>query len=483
MPKPKHVVWITTDHMRYDCVGAHGNPAMHTPTLDRLAREGIDFDRCYCQNPLCMPSRASFMTGYYPQQLAVTENGFCLQPGLVPTVADHFRAAGYQTAQIGKLHFQSHEDNDLDPRARHDYGFDVFWCDEEPGCYDGAYLRWLRSERPELETTFHLSRPNAPARAESDATGRVLDAPWEYSFSGWIAQQAERYLRAWGGRRRPQFMHLGFYAPHPPLNPTSEMFAPYEGIALPPLHRRDGEADGKPPAVAGPGRACADWPAERFERYRRHFYAMVTGVDLAVARVMAALESMGALEDTLIIFSSDHGDLCGDHGGVSKGTSFYEEIMRLPLTLWWPAGLGRAGRRVAGLVEMVDLLPTLIGLCGGAVPLAMPGRDYAPALLGGETPATRDDVFAYHGPGAMMLRNATHKYLRYEALPDASGPASAPVDGGPREVLYDLAAEPEEFTDRAGDPAYEETLRSLRDRALSRALRASAAPRTKTYRF
>jgi arylsulfatase A-like enzyme len=472
MPQPRHVIWITTDHMRYDGVGALGNPAMHTPNLDRLVRGGVSFERCYAQNPLCMPSRCSFMTGLYPQQTGVTENGHGLPPDFTPTVATAFKAAGFQTAQIGKLHFQPHEEHDLDPRARHAYGFDHVCLAEEPGCYDDAYTRWLRQEHPGLVETFRVPRPVSAARTE-ERHGYVLDAPWQASFSGWIANQFERYFCTWGGRHgAPQFVHLGFYAPHPPLNPTREMFEPYRGAALPPARRREAEWGDKPEPLAGMLRGWAERFTEaELGEYRRHFYAMVTGVDLAVGDVMQKLEAAGVLDDTLVVFGSDHGDLCGDHGGRSKGISFYDEIMRLPLVLHWPNGLGRAPRAVEGLAEMVDVLPTLLGLCGAPVPGVMAGRNYAPALLaGGDVPA-RSDAFAYHEPGHMMLRTDTHKYIRY-AWP-----------GGDTEVLYDLAADPDEFVNIAGTAAGRAALPALRERALSRALQASRSAQRRVYRF
>jgi arylsulfatase A-like enzyme len=300
-----------------------------------------------------------------------------------------------------------------------------------------------------------------------------LDAPWQASFSGWIANQFERYFRTWGGRHgSPQFIHLGFYAPHPPLNPTREMFEPYRDATLPAPKRCESEWADKPEPLAGMLRGWADrYNPEMLMDYRRHFYAMVSGVDMAVGEVLRMLSDAGVLDDTLLVFSSDHGDLCGDHGGVSKNVSHYEEIMRLPLVLRWPNGLGSAPRRVEGMVEMVDLLPTLLGLCGAKVPSVMAGRNYAPALLAGEAPKTRPDVFAYHDPGHMMLRTETHKYLRY-ARPD-----------GATEVLFDLREDPDEFTNLADTPAAREILLDLRNRALGRALESSRSAQKAVFRY
>ncbi len=463
-PTPRRVIWISTDHMRYDCIGAHGNPAMHTPNLDRLVNQGVSFEQCYVQNPLCMPSRASFMTGLYPQQTGVTQNGNTLRPDFEPTVARTFKAGGYQTVQIGKLHFQEHEDNDLDPRARHDYGFDVFWSSEEPGCYEDAYMTWLRTQRPDLVDVFRLPRSSHPDR-KSEENGRVLDAPWQFSHSGWVSTIAQIYLQARHSSK--QFAHLGFYAPHPPLNPTREMFEPYADAEIPEPVWSENEWQDKPEPLARFLRMKPDWTMERFVDYRRHFYAMVTGVDLAVGALLDMLERNDMLDDTLIVFMSDHGDMCGDHHMIMKQGSWFDQLMRQPCVLHWPAGFGRQGRRVSELVEMVDLLPTLLDLAGCHVPEVMVGRSHAEALRTGGPVDGREDVFAYHEPpmGA-MVRTATHKYIRY-------GPGA--------EVLYDLREQPYEVANRANDdPA---TLAMMRERLLQRLMEASRSPQPHLWRY
>ena len=409
---PRNVIWITTDHMRYDFIGAHGNTDMHTPNLDALINQGISFERCYANNPLCMPSRCSFMTGLYPPQTQVTFNGQELASDFTPTVAQCFANGGYRTVQIGKLHFQCHEDSDLDPKPKDRYGFDVFQLSEEPGCYDDAYITWLRGERPDLVETFTLPRPMSPARHTESRRFHVLDAPWEYSHSGWVATQATRYLYAWGKRAERQFLHLGLYAPHPPLNPTREMFEPYRDIDIKITRSEEDWADANQMDEA------------TLKEYKRHFYAMISGVDFAIGKLIEALKANGEFEDTLIIFGSDHGDACGDHGRTSKGSSYYEGIMRLPLVFYWPKGLGTPGKRESGLVEMVDVLPTILGLTGLPIPPVMQGQSYADSMQQGQTIDGRQDVYAYDGNGDIMLRSHDFKYNRYVR--------------DNREVLYDL---------------------------------------------
>ncbi len=461
-PTPSNIIWITTDHMRYDCIGAHGNSAMHTPNLDRLVENGVSFNRCYANNPVCMPSRCSFMSGCYPQQTGVMTNGQELDPAFYPTVARCFAAGGYRTAQIGKLHFENHEDHDLDPRPRNSYGFQVFQLSEEPGCYEDAYRTWLQTEYPDLVETFTVLRPSSPQRLTADQERmKVLEAPWEASHSGWVATQACRYLATWARRPEPQFLHLGFYAPHPPLNPTSEMFAPYDQAEVMPLTRS--EIDWNDPQKLDP---------DTLLEYRRHFYAMVTGVDMAVGRILTELEEKGMLEDTLIVFCSDHGDTCGDHGRVGKGPDYYESIMRVPLIFHWPRGLsGSEGRKIEEKIEMVDVLPTLLNLANLSVPAEMQGNSYAEALRSGTPVQGREDVYAVHAPGHIMLRTDRYKYIRYNRKTE------------PKEVLYDLHQDPDEFVNVVEDHGYQDVLTNLRHRALTRTLNASDSIQQERLRF
>lgn len=466
-PVPKNVIWITTDHQRFDSVAANGNPEIVTPNMDRLVQGGVSFTKAIAQNPVCMPSRCSFMTGLYPQQVGVTWNGGCLPDEFEPTVARCLGGLGYQTAQIGKLHFQPHEDHDLDPRPRYRYGFDVFYGAEEPGCYEDAYRTWLGTEYPEYKNLFRIERSSSPARPRltnpvGGYEGRVLDAPWQASFSGWIASMACNFLDQRRRRHGRQFLHLGFYAPHPPLNPTREMFEPYRDRVL------------SPPSFTGAERRESGlsrefWDEDRLLAYKRHFYAMVTGVDFAIGGVLRKLEELGELDDTLILFNSDHGDACGDHFRLEKGYSMlYDGVVRVPLVFHWPNGIPARGLRAEPLVELVDVLPTLLELCGGGVPDVMVGRSFAEALRRGEAPAGREDALTYSHDNAgphVMLTTPTHKYILSRG----------------REILWDLRGEGGESHNAAAEQP--DVIAELRWRLLNRLAAAGRSGRPHHHLF
>jgi arylsulfatase len=413
MKRPKNIIWITTDHQRFDNIAAHGNAEIITPNMDRLVREGVSCKRAIVQSPVCMPSRCSFMTGLYPQQSGVTWNGACLPDDFEPSVARLFNRMGYQTTQIGKLHFQPHEDHDLDPRPRNRYGFDTFYIAEEPGCYEDAYRTWLETEYPQYKEALHIERSSSPQRPRlnnpvGDYEGRVLDVPWEASFSGWIAQMACNFLDQRQRRRPLQFMHLGFYAPHPPLNPTREMMEPYAGRELSAPTFTDEERK--------KSRLSSElWDSDRLLAYKRHFYGMTTGVDMALGQILAKLEAIDQLEETLIIFNSDHGDACGDHFELEKYYDlFYDGVVRVPLVFYWPGGIPAQGLSGSGMTELIDILPTVMDLCGQPVDETLMGQSMAADLLAGKALAGRSDALTFshdlEGPHA-MLTTPTHKYI------------------------------------------------------------------------
>jgi arylsulfatase A-like enzyme len=442
--------------MRYDHIGAYGDRGMVTPALDRLVEHGVNFHNCFTQNPMCMPSRCSFMTGLYPQQTGVTHNGYCLPPDFEPTVATAFKAGGYLTGQIGKLHFQPHDNLDYSVAPRHTYGFDVFWPSEERGNYSDPYYHWLEGKYPQYASLFRCPRSSDDSRNSTEKAPRPLDAPWQASQAGWIVETARDFLKT--RRNDDVLLHLGFYNPHPPLLPVREAWDCYSNRAPAPPRRYPQEWQDKPAPLANMLQHRSDWLDADFLAYRKGLAAMVTECDLAIGWLVEQLRINQMLDDTLLVFSSDHGDFAGDHSITHKSSACYDEVMRVPLVLHWPNGLGTKRRDVDGLIEMVDLLPTLLGLSGSHIPKVMEGVSYADSLLDGQEIAGRDDVFAYHGDGQAMLRTRSHKLIRYLHR-DA-------------EVLYDFSDPDHERINRAADAACTDTLDEMRDRLLTRMLSA-----------
>jgi arylsulfatase A-like enzyme len=455
--RPSRVIWITTDHQRFDCVAANGNPAIHTPNLDRLVKGGVSFDNVFIQHPACMPSRASFMTGLYPTQTGVTCNGMELPFTGVQTCADIFAQNGFETAQIGKLHFQCHWSHDLRLSPRHPYGFHYFMLAEEPGRYDDAYGMWLRTEHPEHAREMTMPRVFFAGPKKHEKHLVTVEAPAEFSHPGFCATQTIKYLTHCQGQPRC-FLHMGMYAPHPPFNPPKDIFARYANAALPQPEWREDETADKPDPLR---RSILEYRKLGYDAttQRRYFYAMCTLLDSQVGRLLDFLEKRGELDDTLILFMSDHGDMLGDHSLYNK-SQYYHQVLRVPAIMHWPRGLS-GGRRVAGLVEAVDLLPTLCDLAGVNPAVPMSGISIADALRSGKTESLRPDVLTMHGapqqPLEGALRTAEFNYIRF---------------GQGREVLFDLKRDPNEFVNCAQKDEYRPRLVEMRERLLDRILAA-----------
>ena len=266
---------------------------------------------------------------------------------------------------------------------------------------------------------------------------------------------------------------MGIYAPHPPLNPPKDILARYDGVEIPQPHWDENEYADKPePLKRVLQNQLAGKSMEDILEWRKYFYAMCTMLDEQVGRVMKCLEERGELDDTLIVFQSDHGDMASDHRELSKGNhAFYPECMRIPLIFHWPKGIP-GGKQVGGLVEAIDILPTMLDLCGLPYPDVLQGQSLAEGLRAGNARGDRDDVLTLDGPpeGPLMglLRSKKFQYVTY-------GPG--------REVLYDLEKDPKQYVNRVADAAYAPALHEMRERMLNRCLRASASVVPKYHCF
>ena len=469
MTRPKRILWLTYDHWRYDQLGWAGHPHARTPNLDRLAAGGVYCENAFCQAPVCMPSRGSFMTGLYPSRVGVTANGYELDPEHPNVASRRIGGAGYHTAQVGKLHLAAHEDQDLREPAPARYGFDLFYLSEERGCYDSAYFKWLRGKYPDAVEALRESRPTDPARS-SEVRVRIADAPPEATHAGWVVDQTCRLFRSPWDRRydQPWFVHMGFHHPHPPLNPTATAFAPWKDHVYPAPRRYPDEAADKPSGLADMLRTGEQRSDEYLTTYRRGLDALVTEMDTVLGRLLDQLEAEGALDDTLIIAHSDHGDMAGDHGLTHKGPHFYDEVMRCPVLFHWPAGGLCGGRRFTGLMELVDVLPTILEAAGVQSHLPMDGRSVFQRLTGEMEGSHRDAVFACMNDRA-MVRTTNHKLIYF----GESG----------EYVLYDYSDPDPERINHASDPAYSGVLGNLKERLMWQLAQNQQSATSRRFRF
>ena len=471
MGKPRNILLLITDQQRFDTLGCYGNPDIKTPNIDRMAAQGALFEICYVQNPICSPSRASLTTGLYVRNHGLWANGVTLPPGqnLLPkALAD----AGYDCGMVGKQHLAPCANGD-EPRL--DDGYRVYRWSHDPihRSAHNAYHDWLRRTHPGIFQTAVLDRQSASAEAGNVAKGGtpIDTVPVEAHYSHWIAEEAIGFIEdASRPAAMPFYFMANFFDPHHPFGAPEPFRRLYDAATLPPPSGSAQELDGKPgvqreysrASYGGHAPGFADYTAEELREARAGYYAMVSMIDAEVGRILDALERTGALDDTLVVFTSDHGEMLGDHAIMLKGPMLYDPVVRVPLILHQP-GTVPAGRRVGAIVQMIDVTQTILAVAGIPGAFATQGADLT-TLLNDPAAPWRDWALCEYrdsGHGAQppvhttMLRHGTMKLVVWHGPPAAQRTR----DG----ELYDLAADPGEHVNLYYDPAHAAAREALKD--------------------
>jgi arylsulfatase len=453
-----NILLICTDQHRFDVLGCYGNPHVKTPNIDRLAAEGVLFERCYTPNPVCAPTRASILTGRYPRAHGLWANGVPL-PAHERLFTRTLAEEGYDCGLVGKLHLAACFKGRTEPR--YDDGFTFFKWAHDPthGSPENAYHRWLERYHPDL---YKAASARGFGREGHNAVG-FDTMPVEAHYTRWVAEETLSFLRADSGEReseKPFFLWTNFFDPHHPFVAPQEYLDRYDPAALPLPIGREGELATKPPILseasqksyAGMAKGYVEYGPEQIRETVRAYYAMVSFVDDEVGRIVAALEELGLRENTLIVFTSDHGEMLGDHQLMLKGPMMYEGATRVPLLLNWQGVLPQGERR-AGFASLVDLCATALDAAGlpdlptsqgsSLLPIARgeaEGRDYALCEY-------RDSGHPYEPPvHVTMLRRGRHKLVVHHGHP-----ATARARTG---ELFDLEADPQELVNLWDDPAH-----------------------------
>jgi len=451
-----NILWICTDQQRYDTVAGLNNSHIRTPNLRRFMEQSVTFTHAYVQNPVCSPSRASFLTGRYPHTTGLRANGQRIRESetlVTRVLAD----AGYECGLVGKLHLSPCAGGLVEDRIRDGY-HRFWWSHGLPDAWPGhnMWRVWLQSQG--------VAWP-APG-SDNPAWGVPIDP--RFTQTAWCSETAIRFMRE-QARFRPWLISVNFFQPHEPFWPARDYFDRYDPEKIPPPAYRPGELDAKPVYQRIDHQAASGGRNLSFTRtddltHRRitaAYYAMIEQIDYEFGRMLAALEDTGQAGNTVVVFMSDHGEMLGDHGIYLKGPYFYDCAMRVPLMIRWP-GRFQAGRKTDALVEMVDVAPTLLEAAGIPVTPGMQGKPLT-KLLRGETETHRDSVYMEYydssqpydpPPMATSVRTRNRKLTVYHSL-------------GAGE-LYDLERDPGEFNNlwpNAGArPMREEMLLKLIDR-------------------
>lgn len=452
-----NILWICTDQQRFDTIHALENKLIRTPHIDRLVETGVAFERAYCQSTVCSPSRASFLTGRYPRTTGCRQNGQSIRPD-EKLISRMFADAGYTCGLAGKLHLATCADGVVEQRI--DDGYSVFhWSHHpQPDWPQNAYSQWLTEQGQSWEKLY--TGPGSPYVKEG--------VPARFHQTTWCAEQAIEFIES--HRDQPWLFSFNCFDPHHPFDPPAEYLSRYSPDDMPLPLWREGELADKSTYQTLDHEWAHNEPgyfhvAAMTDDDRRQvtaaYYAMIELIDTQVGRMVEALARTGQLARTIVIFMSDHGEMLGDHGLYLKGPHFYEGAVRVPVVISGPGF--RDGLRVSGLVELIDLVPTLLQAAGIDIPARVQGQSLFPICVGDARPDHhRDHVYCeyynawtHHRSYGTMMRTADKKIAVYHGVDEAE--------------LYDLASDPDEFHNlwRGGDHA------GLRERLLKQAFDAS----------
>jgi len=469
-----NILLITSDQHHWRAMG-YNNPEVKTPNLDRIAREGTIFDRAYCPNPTCTPTRASIITGTYPSQHGAYSLGTKLLEDR-HTVGEDFIHAGYRTALIGKAHFQPLHGTEAYPSLEaypvlqdldfwqgfHGpfYGFE--WVELARNHTDEAhvgqhYALWLEEKGCENWRDYFRT-----PTGNTDDLYRSWPIPEDYHYDAWIADRTNARLENYAAGDENFFLWASFFDPHPKYlvpEPWDTMYDPDE-VTVP--EKTPEEHASNPPHFQMTQEPSPDFSAWRepegnaMHGFHSHlhdkqelakdiaiYYGMISLMDKYIGKILDKLDELGLAENTLVIFTTDHGHLYGHHGLTAKGAFHYEDLVKVPMVARWPGEIP-SGHRSEAMQTLVDFAPTALSACDIEVPRSMTGVDQLDVWRG-EAENARDHVLVENRHQPTTLHLKTYVDTRYKITV---------YYGRDYGELFDLEEDPGEIHNLWDDPAH-----------------------------
>ena len=441
---PTNLLFITTDQQRWDSLPCYGLDFIQTPAIDRLAAEGTVFENCIVPAPVCVPCRASLLSGQYPTTTGVLSNLHWLAEG-TPIWSSLLGQADRRTAAIGKMHFYPWDElGGFQERITAEDKRHIYLPDD--------HVKFLQSNGMER---FHpVDKPGYFEHLGASVTPR----PERFHIDAFVGDQAASWIENSGDD--PFAVWVSFPGPHDPYDPPEDMADMYYDAPIPEPIGSPEELANKPPAQRGRNKSSVNSSmyridlstatSDHYRRWRAHYYANITLIDRGIGKIIAALESRNILDETLIVFTSDHGDALGDHG-LSYKSFFYESMVHVPLIIRGPGA--PVNERCGSLVSSIDLVPLFYRTCGVEPPDTLQGEDIS-VLLENTNGILRDRVFC-ENMGRSMVQTSSYKYAHY--------------DDGSAE-LYDLEDDPDEIINFAGEPDYKDVAGHMKSLLLEHTL-------------
>lgn len=462
-----NILLITSDQQHWFTLGVL-NPEVKTPNLDRMAEQGMLCNRAYCPNPTCTPTRASIITGKYPSQHGAYSLGTKLSES-EHVVGDDFQAAGYRTALVGKAHFQPTNTTDEFPSIEsRPYFRDLdYWRNFHGPFYGFEHIEICRNHTDEQSAGQHygiwmeengLSNWTDYFRPDNDNPLYTWEIPEKFHYGTWIAERSCALLDQYAENDENFFLWSSFFDPHPKYlvpRPWDTMYDP-DSLTLP--EGVEGEHDKNPPHFQLTQEQRPDYSAWQEEEWGLHgfrshlrstenkkkdmavYYGMISLMDKQIGQILDKLDALGLTENTLVVFSSDHGHFFGQHNLIAKGAFHYEDGVRVPFLVRQP-GKVPAGVKSEAIQSLVDLSPSFLSAAGLGIPRAMTGVDQT-GVWYGEAEEARDHAIVefHHSPTTVHVK--TYVDQRYKLTTYYN------QDYG---ELFDLEEDPGEFNNRWND--------------------------------
>ena len=497
--RPNFIVFVTDQHPG-SWLGCAGHPAVKTPHIDRIAERGVRFDRAYTIHPLCMPTRSTWWTGQAPHGHGVRCNGIPLDRD-VPTITEALMRSGYRTHSIGKIHMRPFghargaDPAYLSPRDWPEsramwnagrlhglplpyYGMrSADWMGANGNAGESNYTQWLYEREPD---GMELMQPDGRITGQGTQEAvYTIPLPSELHYTSWMAECGEKFLADQKDSDDPFFLWWSCPNPHPPYMTSEPWASMYDPDDMPMPIRREGELENRPPHFKqfyeeggeSAGRSAPTKnPDEQIRRVRAMVCGMISQLDAAIGRVLDALEASGKMDDTVIVFMADHGQMLGDHWMCNMPPTHLDTLIRVPC-IWSIPGTQR-GTVSDALVSHLDFAPTILDLADvapleGAVPPepeaprnrpVLPGKSMAP-LARGEVDAINDCVHVENDEDYLGLRMrtiVTRKHMMTCYIGEEYG------------ELYDLEKDPDQFENRWDAPEYASVRTALQAQLMAR---------------
>ncbi|MFC1715258.1 sulfatase [Candidatus Poribacteria bacterium] len=439
--RKKNILIFLTDGHRADCLGCYGNSIIQTPNIDGLADEGVRFTRSFSTHTVCMPTRASIFSGRYPHIHGVWSNGIRLPESEI-TLPQVLADNGFRTCASGKIHFEPQQSPEYPPAldgSRTYYGFqDVHLSENKQGV---EYLRFVDEQFPEL----------------ADVARRRGPLPEEAHELHWITGKAIDFIKHNAGTESPFFCVCSFHELIPPCHPPITFADMYRPEDMPPPKVRDGELETKPPYY----RQCYEGYVKAGKHpdevtLRKHlvsYYSQASFIDKQFGRIVATLKELGIWDDTIVLFTADHGLMLNDHWQWRHGPFLYDQVINVPM-IWRVPGITQKGQVTGELVESVDIMPTILDLVDAQSPLGVQGQSIKPLLSDEGRSEGKECILAQDrespelgargiDPTGFKIKAVRTKEWKLIHYPNA-----------PYGELYDLRNDPDEFENLWSDTGY-----------------------------